>query len=532
MRIGNRKAKWAAALALIVGGEVRADQVPTNLPTVPSAAVAPLTAPPFGSLYPSDEILAKGLPVTPAPPTAPSSVAIPRASSEVVQASAEAPAVPEPIRLDPEPALPRVAALEQRVNNFLQASTGTSYPTVKINGVFQTDTAWVSQDNASVARYGVIRDGTEFRRARLAASGAITEVNNYFFQMDFAFFGRPTFTDLWVEQTDLPLFGNIRVGQWKQPFSLEVVSSFRYTTFVERSVLFQPFTPFRHLGIGFYDRNTELTRTWAGSVFAAGQDQFGGSLTNQGGVGTAERVTWLPYYDDASDGRYYLHLGAGHYFSAPNNKTVNFRSIPELYIGQFNSAASGPNQQPTPTVTSGMPFFVATGNMSVYNYNVLGSELLWVRGPLSVQTEWMANCVNQTTGNDVWFTGGYCTVGYFLTGEHRPYDRKAGAIDRIKPFENFFRVRTKNGSLCRGWGAWEVAGRVSTLNLNGTYTGVAANPGDLTGGGILTDFTAGLNWYLNPYTKAQFNYIHSHSTNQAASVALTDLFDLRLQMDF
>src|SRR5262249_2535048 len=162
------------------------------------------------------------------------------------------------------------------------------------------------------------------------------------------------------------LLGNVRVGQWKQPFSLEVVSSFRYTTFAERSVLFQPFTPFRHIGIGFYDRNDSLTSTWAASVFAAGNDQFGRSITQAGALGSAERITWWPRYDEASDGRYYLHLGAGHFFSAPNNKTVNFRSIPELYVGQFNQATSGPNQQPTPTVTSGMPFFVATGNMNAY----------------------------------------------------------------------------------------------------------------------------------------------------------------------
>jgi phosphate-selective porin OprO/OprP len=102
----------------------------------------------------------------------------------------------------------------------------------------------------------------------------------------------------------------------------------------------------------------------------------------------------------------------------------------------------------------------------------------------------------------------------------------------VRPFENFFRVRSRNGGTCRGKGAWEVAARVSSLNLNGTYASTVSTPGDLSGGGILTDTTLGLNWYMNPYTKAQFNYIHAHSTNAAASVALSDLFDLRLQMDF
>lgn len=316
----------------------------------------------------------------------------------VIPASATLPTLPsETIAEEP---LPRLASLERSVSTLLQAAApgAATYPTVKVNGVFQSDFGWINQSDASFARYGKIKDGADFRRARLAASGALTDVNNYFFQMDFAAFGRPTFTDVWVEQTDLPILGSIRVGQWKQPFSLEVVSSFRYTTFAERSVLFQSFDAFRHLGIGFYNRNEALTSTWAGSVFAAGQDQFGNSIANSGGVGTAERITWLPQWDEPSGGRNYTHLGLGHYFSKPNDHTINFRTIPELYIGQATSAASGPNQQPVPTLMTGMPFFIATGNMRVRHFNVLGSELLWVRGPLSLQSEGMLNNVDQLNG--------------------------------------------------------------------------------------------------------------------------------------
>lgn len=458
---------------------------------------------------------------------------VPWTDPTVVAAAAEMPVAPTSA---PQTEASRLESLEQKVNGLLQNATGSTLPSVKINGVFQADSGWVSQDAVSTARYGTIGDGTDFRRARLAASGALTEVTNYFFQMDFAFFGRPTFTDLWVEQTDLPILGTLRFGQWKQPFSLEVVSSFRYTTFVERSLLFQPFTPFRHLGLGFYNRNQALTSTWAASAFAAGNDQYGGQIQTAGGIGTAERITWLPKYDEPSGGRYYLHLGAAHYFSAPNNRTVNFRTIPEMFVGAQAPVANG-NVQPVPGnyAASSMPFFVATGNLTVHDYNVFGSELLWVHGPWSLQSEGMLNVVNQVAGDTLLFSGGYAQLGYFLTGEHRPYDRKAGAIDRIKPFENFFRVRSKQGGVCRGLGAWELAGRISTINLTGNYVPppvAVTTPATLTGGGIVTDFTAGLNWYLNPYTKCQFNYIHSHSTDRLGGVALSDLFDLRVQMDF
>lgn len=391
-----------------------------------------------------------------------------------------------------------------------------TYPTVTVNGVFQADAGWIHQDASSENQYGQIQDGSNFRRARLSAKGSVTELTNYFFQMDFGAIGRPTFTDVWVEQTKVPFFGNVRIGQWKQPFSLEVVSSFRYTTFMERSVLFQPFTPFRHIGIGFYDHSDDLSKTWAASVFRTGQDQFGGTLSSDGGYGTAERLTWLPEWED--DGNNYLHVGIGHFFNAPPADTVNFRTIPEFFIGANGPGAVGTSGQAVPGGQNGTPFFVATGNIHVPYYNVLGSELLWVNGPLSLQSEAMVNFVSNSNTTAV-LPGAYAQIGYFLTGEHRPYDRKQAAIDRVIPKSNL----TFSGNRCNpGLGAWEVAGRWSYLDLNDSAIR----------GGTIMDYTAGVNWYWNPYTKMVFNYVHSISDSPTHPESQTDLFGVRAQLDF
>jgi len=472
-----------------------AEQVAAAFPAAQSEAPQPLPAEPFGTA--SADIQLAGI---------------------FAAQPAKAPEAPP----DPEA---RYNALDKKLNDFIKSTTGTTYPNVKILGVFQADAGFFQQDDESFARYGRIKNGADVRRFRLAATGAISEVHNYFMQIDFGFFGRPTIQDLWVEQTDLPILGTVRVGQWKQPFSLEVVSSFRYTTFVERSVLFQSFTPFRHLGIGFYDNSDNLRSTWAASVFAAGQDQFGGSIATAGGVGTAERFTHLLDYDEESGGRYYTHIGAGHHFSAPNDKVAAFRTIPEVFIGSQGVAlvGSGPNQQVVPGVITGTPFFVNTGPLPVQDFNVFGSEFLWVNGPLSFQSEAMINFVNRTNNlSSLYFTGAYAQVGYFLTGEHRPYDRRSGAIDRVRPYTNFFRVRRADGEICRGPGAWELAARVSNLRLNDN---------DVRGGTI-TDITGGINWYLNAYLKAQFNYIHAMSYNAASVQANTDIYDARIQIDF
>src|SRR5690606_16204002 len=90
------------------------------------------------------------------------------------------------------------------------------------------------------------------------------------------------------------------------------------------------------------------------------------------------------------------------------------------------------------------------------------------------------------------FDGYYAQLGYFLTGETRPYRNASGIFDRVKPRRNF---GWKEDS---GWGAWEVTARYSEIDLN---------DGGIRGG-EQADFTLGLNWYLNPNTRIVWNYIH------------------------
>ena len=412
----------------------------------------------------------------------------------------------------------RFQALSHRFDELQAKIAPAKLPSVEVHGVFQADTGWFSQNAASRKAVGDIQDGSDFRRARLSANGAIADNMNYFLQMDFAFPGRPTFTDLWFEVTKVPVLGNVRIGQWKQPFSLEVVSSFRYTTFAERSLLFQAFTPFRHIALGFYDWSEDERMTWAASVYRTGQDQYGGSIADNGGYGAVGRITALPWYDEDSGGSRYLHLGAGYNFVAPGNQSAQFRTIPEYFIGsQQNAGSTGTSGIALPDLINGVPFFADTGKLGVNHYNLVGTELLFVEGPFSLQSEFMYNFVSRTKGNAVQFPGLYVTAGYFLTGEHRPYLRKAGAIDRIKVLRNF----GKHDECGTGWGAWELAARYSSLNLNDSNVP----------GGRLQDMTLGANWYLNSFSKIQFNYIRAF-LDRAKGHSHTDIFGLRAQMDF
>ena len=71
-------------------------------------------------------------------------------------------------------------------------------------------------------------------------------------------------------------------------------------------------------------------------------------------------------------------------------------------------------------------------------------------------------------------------------------------LARTKPIENFFIVRTEDGSSIRGWGAWQIAGRFS----RGDFSDQNID------GGVGQSFSFALNWWWNPYARMQFNYIN------------------------
>jgi phosphate-selective porin OprO/OprP len=239
------------------------------------------------------------------------------------------------------------------------------------------------------------------------------------------------------------------------------------------------------------------------------------------------------WYDEA-EGRDYLHLGGGYFLNSPPKHSIAFRTIPEIFVGQNANNGVGTAGFAVPGVFDGTPFFANTGNLAnVEHVHTLGLEAHWVYGPWSVQAEGMVALVDRPDRATAALDGAYVQVGYFLTGEHRPYDRANGAIDRVKPFEDFFLVRTDHG-LVRGLGAWEVAARFSHIDLN---------DGDVSGG-VLDDFTFGINWYCNQYCKVVFNYIHSwldsptsppRAPGAAPSAVVqseSNAFGLRAQVDF
>ena len=122
---------------------------------------------------------------------------------------------------------------------------------------------------------------------------------------------------------------------------------------------------------------------------------------------------------------------------------------------------------------------------------------------------------------DLYFNTAYLMASYFLTGEHRGYNRKVGWFDHQKVFEPFFCVCTPDG-ICKGSGAWEVAVRWSYIDLDDAPVL----------GGYLDDLTFGVNWWLNPNMRVMFNYINADLNNPVRGESEADIFLTRFQVNW
>jgi phosphate-selective porin OprO/OprP len=65
-----------------------------------------------------------------------------------------------------------------------------------------------------------------------------------------------------------------------------------------------------------------------------------------------------------------------------------------------------------------------------------------------------------------------------------------------------------------GWGAWEIAGRYSTIDLNDQL----AMANGVTGG-RQTIYTLALNWYVNRNVRFLFDYLHGNIARRAQPIS-------------
>ncbi len=370
----------------------------------------------------------------------------------------------------------------------LRLETADGQFKVRLGGRLQLDWAFVDDDDDIAEMFGDQEDGVEIRRSRLDFRGLVYGNIEWRTEYDFSG-GDADFTNVYIGLLDVPVVGNIRVGYFEQPLALEKINSNSYLTFMERGSLNGVVTGMGH-GIMFHNRELENRLSWSAGVFRSA-DSFGNAPDDDNWALTG-RVTGLPWLQE--DGRKLLHIGAGYSHQDPGDGTLGYGNRPESHL---------------------VDVMVSTGDMRLNSVETVALEAALVYGPFSAQAEFAQSWVNELrdSDEDPEFHGFYVYCSYFLTGEYRPYDKGDGTFTRVRPKKNFLLGEDEIGP-----GAWELAVRYSHLDLDDT-------PVD---GGELGNFTAGVNWYLNPCTRVMFNYVFT----DLEDVGDMNVFQMRFQVAF
>jgi len=352
-------------------------------------------------------------------------------------------------------------------------------------GRLQADANFHDQDKSSLG------DGTAIRRARLGVGGIVNKVWEYKFETDF---GRNAANTVTITDAYVAFKGfkpaTITVGHFKEPFSLEELTSSRFISFMERA-LPNVFAPARHIGIGA-DTVVNENIFLAAGIFGDGVDSDPAAEGDEG-MDLVARAAYAPIMDKDK----LVHVGVAGLFRDPSDTAVAFSARPETSI-------TGVRWLNTGTIAE------------VDDIWQVDPEVALAWGPASFQAEysWL-DLSRQTTQDNVTLEGWYAFASYFLTGESRASMYKQGKFDTLKPNKDL----GKDG----GIGAVELLARVSDLDFDDRAFQ----------SGHERNYTAGITWYVNQYFKFMANYIwidNNHSaigSGASAPGALNPLIGVR-----
>lgn len=400
----------------------------------------------------------------------------------------------------------RIAALESEKNKTKSPSESDDDRwSVKLGGHIQSDyVSWAQADEAIPNTH----DYFEFRRLRLVADGKGYGFLDFRLQMTLepesigesplGAVTSPDVKDAYLSANDLPLLQRIRFGNFFVPFSLEQVTNDTNNIFLERSIPSQGiFAVDREVGVAVYGQDEARRLTWAyGTFFDSISEGLKERIDDNQGNRVSGRITWLPYFDEASEGRYLLHTGFGILHTHDQDERVRFRARPQVREG---------------------PRLIDSGFIAANNYTTGNIELALVNGPVTIQSEAFLSRVNRLEGNESYAGGCYVHGSYFLTGESRMYERfgQHGAQFGRNVPQSRFDPRAGH----RGPGAWELKSRWSYLDL------------EEFDAGQYNDLTVGVNWYWTDRVRWMFDWIHP-VTSSGTIHGATDSDLLGIRLDF
>lgn len=413
--------------------------------------------------------------------------------------------------------LARLAKLEAAFEDAEKAddkkkSDAAKKPSLKINGRIHLD-YWNFTDQSDGIGFFEHQDPTNdnfgtdpedrlfFRRIRLKFDGELFQTMLYRMQIDFNTPESGEMKDMYIGFKDVPYLGTLLIGNQKRPLGLDHLNSSRFNIFIERPLVVEAFNEdARRVGIASYNHTEEQDFVWAFGLYTLENVVRDGKIIGDSAQASFNaRLVNSPWYDETSGGRGYFHWAVSGMVAKPDGD--NYAGDTNANEGRFRTRAELRSDRR----------WIDTGRIAGADwYEIFGLESILNIGAFQAVAEYQSTWMQRDnttlgTGPDLNFHGGYVYLAYMLTGEHVPYKRRTGTIDRVKPFENFFVVNKCDGCRGRGLGAWQIALRYSHLDLTDN---------DVSGG-VENNLTAGLVWYLNPYSSMQFNAIYGDIRDRA-----------------
>jgi phosphate-selective porin OprO/OprP len=334
---------------------------------------------------------------------------------------------------------------------------------------------WLSQDNASDQQVGDLEayEGGEIRAFRFGVTGTLNFEKPWFYQLMGAThaFDKGYNADdsnelsLLDYRLDIPLPKDIvlSVGKQKEPISMERILLGTQMPMTERPAVLDAMFTFRNVGLSFSGQGAAGRVSWAAGVY---NDWFDESQSfSESSNQVVGRITGLAY--STPDTSHVLHLGMGVRYNDAG-EALRYAAQPEFGLA---------------------PVFVDTGDFRADRTITYDLEASWRYGPYWVSAEWVRNDIDAPYLGNPQLGGYHITGSWILTGEMRPYNRRNGTLGPVPVARSI-----DHG----GYGAWELTGRYSSVDLS---------DGSLSGG-EMDIFSLGLNWILKPTFMLNLNYRH------------------------
>jgi phosphate-selective porin OprO and OprP len=377
--------------------------------------------------------------------------------------------------------------------------------------------AYDQEEGASVD----LSSGTNFRRARLGVEGTAFEDWNYELTFEFGGSGQEDAGKVlaaWVEYGGLD-FARVRIGAMAPSAGLDDATSSGDLIFLERAAASE-----MARGIAAGDGRSAI-------ALIGGDERWFGSVALTGGVAAAAagydeqyaivaRAAGLPISNDS----FAVHLGANY---------TNVIQPPDSTAGAGDASM---RLQERPELRVDGTRLVDTGALNADGMSIAGLEAGVQSGRLLLTGEAIWFDIDRNAAlPDAEFGGWHVQAVWSLTGEERAWSQKTGAFSSARVAHSF-------DPAAGHWGAWEVAGRYSMLDLNDNEgaTGLSSTmvaPTDIVRGGEQEIATIGVNWRPNNMLRFMLDYqsIEIDRENAAGTADIgqsIDAISLRTQFGF